>query len=609
MGCGPVTKIDATDEFLAAAGSAVEIALQPIAAFGSGDVRAYEALVRGADRMGCFGPPDLFRRAVEADALFAFEGLLSARAMAAFRAIGGGMGRTRLFLNLHGGLLPDWARVAERLAAQAAAAGLSTSDVCIELSEANQTLPADRMADAVAGLRAPGFAIAIDDFGTGQSGLHMLYGSDPDYLKIDRFFIQGMPADAKKRLFVGSVVELAHTLGMQVIAEGIETDAEGDACRLAGCDLAQGYRVARPTTDLGALRTRYTQGGTTAPLPAGPADRVDLSDYAEPGAMTVFADMPVEAALDILRQSRRTRTIPVLDDALRPVGVLREGDLRAALFSPFAAHPGGAEGATHPVRSLAVRIPVVNRRARLAPLLDMLAAGAGDGLLLVDAGVYAGYIGPAALVRLANEARLVEAARQNPLTRLPGPDVVTERLACLAANGDEARIFAAVDLTGLRTFNDRHGFDVGDRALKLCATKLRALGTEQGAFVGHRGGDFFVVAASGDAVPPVTWALDAFADRFTAAARALHGDEDRTRGWLPGRAPDDRLPLLGARVVALTLAAGTLATGAEIGTGLSDLRAEARAAGTRTILRPWRARRAQPAAGGDVVDLPRSVGS
>jgi EAL domain-containing protein (putative c-di-GMP-specific phosphodiesterase class I) len=79
------------------------------------------------------------------------------------------------------------------------------------------------------------------------------------YVKIDGHFIRGIAESHRKRLFVGTITKLAHELGSCVVAEGVETEADFLHCRDAGCDLVQGYFVARPTTDVTDLPTAYSK--------------------------------------------------------------------------------------------------------------------------------------------------------------------------------------------------------------------------------------------------------------------------------------------------------------------------------------------------------------
>lgn len=96
------------------------------------------------------------------------------------------------------------------------------------------------------GLRALGISIAIDDFGTGYSALNYLTRFPMDVLKIDRSFIDGIDADPRKAGLVRAFISLGRTLGMEIVAEGVETEAQSAVLQQLGCELGQGYLFGRP---------------------------------------------------------------------------------------------------------------------------------------------------------------------------------------------------------------------------------------------------------------------------------------------------------------------------------------------------------------------------
>ena len=114
-------------------------------------------------------------------------------------------------------------------------------------------------------LREIGVALAIDDFGTGYSSLAYLKNLPVDVLKIDRSFVSAMAVEDRDRALVHSAVELAHSLGLGVVAEGVEDEATYETLRHIGCDFVQGYHISRPVPaeEISAVNAAWTSG---APL-------------------------------------------------------------------------------------------------------------------------------------------------------------------------------------------------------------------------------------------------------------------------------------------------------------------------------------------------------
>jgi len=122
-------------------------------------------------------------------------------------------------------------------------------------------------------LRQLGVRIALDDFGTGYSSLAYLRRFPFDTLKIDRAFVRELISQRDARAIVGTVVDLARALGMTSVAEGVEEPAQLDVLREVGCDLVQGYLVAKPMTleNFRVLLRNWVETPEIAPL------KLDLS--------------------------------------------------------------------------------------------------------------------------------------------------------------------------------------------------------------------------------------------------------------------------------------------------------------------------------------------
>ncbi|MFZ6003676.1 MAG: putative bifunctional diguanylate cyclase/phosphodiesterase [Actinomycetota bacterium] len=155
--------------------------------------------------------------------------------------------------------LPDL--IAKTLEATGARAG----DLVLEVTESAVLYDTEGVSKRLRRLRDAGIRIAIDDFGTGYSSLSYLQQLPIDELKIDRAFVSQLPFEHSSTAIIGSVIDLAHAIGLTVVAEGVETLEQLDALRQLGCDAAQGFYIARPEPAAVATRRLQTNLNTTQP--------------------------------------------------------------------------------------------------------------------------------------------------------------------------------------------------------------------------------------------------------------------------------------------------------------------------------------------------------
>jgi EAL domain-containing protein (putative c-di-GMP-specific phosphodiesterase class I) len=124
--------------------------------------------------------------------------------------------------------------------------GANPRSLTLELTETLMAEPTARMQQRLRALRDLGVGLSIDDFGTGYSSLRYLETLPITEIKIDRGFVQSMAESATKRIIVEAVVRLGQELGAEVVAEGIETEAERAMLCDIGCPYGQGYLFSRP---------------------------------------------------------------------------------------------------------------------------------------------------------------------------------------------------------------------------------------------------------------------------------------------------------------------------------------------------------------------------
>jgi diguanylate cyclase (GGDEF)-like protein len=138
------------------------------------------------------------------------------------------------------------AGLASMVAGAIRASDVDPRALCLEVAERNVTRHPEIALHALEGLKTAGVCIAIDDYGTGAASLSSLKRLPVDVLKIHESFIAGIGHTPQDASIVAAVVELGHALGLQVVAEGVETDAQLSQLRELGCDGAQGFLLGRP---------------------------------------------------------------------------------------------------------------------------------------------------------------------------------------------------------------------------------------------------------------------------------------------------------------------------------------------------------------------------
>lgn len=128
------------------------------------------------------------------------------------------------------------------------ASKLDKSSICIEITEGVLLNDSPSVRETLNNLQKGGIQLAIDDFGTGYASMAFLNKFKVDYLKIDQSFVQNTTANVNSRIFAETIIVMAHKLGLEVIAEGVETVEQKDWLKAAGCDYGQGYFFSRPVS-------------------------------------------------------------------------------------------------------------------------------------------------------------------------------------------------------------------------------------------------------------------------------------------------------------------------------------------------------------------------
>jgi diguanylate cyclase (GGDEF)-like protein len=235
----------------------------------SGAVHSVEALVRWDHPTRGLLYPETFLALVEESGLMrAMTRLVLEQALDQAASWQGQGQNLTIAVNLSASSLVD-ANLPEEIFAMLAARGVPTTALQLEITEEFLMTDRERARKILTQLRDSGIQISIDDFGTGYSSLSYLRDLPIDELKLDRSFIFPMADDARAAALVASTIALAHSLGLRMVAEGVETeDAYAELARL-GCDQTQGFFISRPipAAELDDWLNERSPVNVSAPLP------------------------------------------------------------------------------------------------------------------------------------------------------------------------------------------------------------------------------------------------------------------------------------------------------------------------------------------------------
>lgn len=222
---------------------AFTMAFQPIVDLQQNRIWGYEALVRG--EAGQSAASVLAQ--VDETTLYRFDQSCRVKAI----ELAGQLfpSDSRLSINFLPNAVYEPAACIRASLAAARRVGFARERIMFEFTETERFRNTEHVAHIVAAYRQQGFWTALDDFGAGYAGLNLLAQFQPDLLKIDMDLIRSIDASSAKQAIVSGIVGMARALGIEVLAEGVETDAELQFLRGADIRLFQGYLFARPAVE------------------------------------------------------------------------------------------------------------------------------------------------------------------------------------------------------------------------------------------------------------------------------------------------------------------------------------------------------------------------
>ncbi|TFW14818.1 GGDEF domain-containing protein [Duganella callida] len=466
---------------------------QPIVHMQTGEIIAYEGLIRGPSDSPLHSPLNLFKAARANGLTVQVEHLCRRVVLERFAEL---ELPGKLFLNVSpDSLLQRDARHGETLE-YIHRIGINPDRVIIELTENQPTYDYALMREAVLHYRKMGFQIAIDDLGEGFSSLRLWSELRPEYVKIDMHFIQGINQDPVKLQFVRSIQEIAEKSNTRVIAEGMETQAELLVLRDVGVAYGQGYHLGRPhpnpARSAPAEVVKALSRSGVAVYPQRGADPKASAHKLLHAVRSVPPSMNNNEVYAIFQADPKLMILPVVDQG-QPLGLISRFDMIEHFARPYERELYGKKSC----RQFMDARPLIADQATSLQELSFRMAEADahhlfNGFIITDQGRYLGMGTGHDLMREITQLQIHAARYANPLTQLPGNVPITEHIDRLLESGSRFWV-CYFDLDHFKPFNDVYGYRRGDDVIQLTGKLLSCYSDPDRDFVGHIGGDDFMV--------------------------------------------------------------------------------------------------------------------
>lgn len=479
--------------------ASIDYAFQPIVNPITGSIFAVEALIRSVGGERTFGPcrsiDDFFDTAFREGVLFSLDVALRRKAIEKYLQIPFHR-KIRLFYNYDHRMTKMYNYTPNVMEHMMQEYSLPVGNLCMELTEkhkydySNAALALDQ---AVGNSKERGFLVAIDDFGVGYSSFELMYHADPDFIKIDRFLIADIHRDLKKKSYCSHIISLAHLLGITVIAEGVETEAEYSLCKEMGVDLIQGYLVQYPTSSIEDICLVYENIQAL-----GQKHRRSTSEDMAILSREIYPIRPIRINTSMkelfatFQNNPEESFFPVVDGNDFPLGLIHERTFKKFIYSPYGKEVLSNRFFDQSLRKYLTECPIVDIHLPVEKILAVFVNNTeSPGIIVTRDQSYCGFLSASSLLKTLNEKNMAYAREMNPLTKLPGNILINNFINQACEDTGNIYYLIYFDFDNFKPFNDRFGFRQGDRAIILFSELLRKRFISSCYFIGHIGGDDF----------------------------------------------------------------------------------------------------------------------
>ena len=475
--------------------SLVTPVFQPIVSLKSNTIYGYEGLIRGPSNSPLHSPFNLFNAAAKNNRLAELDLLCRKVTIERFAQL---KFRTQLFINTIPEILLHKDYQHGHTLDYIKQAGIDSKQVVIELTEQYPIEDYSMMANATKHYQEMGFSIAIDDLGAGYSGLRTWSEIKPDFVKIDRHFLQNIHEDKHKQQFVQSIIDIAKGVNCQVIAEGIELREEYLMSDSMGMDFVQGYYFARPSAkpkrqlETGLLSKRSKEIPITFNSIRSSKTVESLLSPLPP----ITTNTPFNQIYERFDSSKELSSLPVINKDRSVAGVVFRSDFLTLCASRYGKELYRKRTAQYFLEENPLSIDIKLPLHLLSQTIEKHHFQIrNECFIITKAERYKGVGNYIDLLKELTDMQISFAKHMNPLSNLPGNVPISQQISSFLKCKDDF-VICYFDLDYFKPYNDIYGFGKGDEVIRKTAELLCKHADKDTDFVGHIGGDDFVIIFS-----------------------------------------------------------------------------------------------------------------
>ena len=463
---------------------------QPIISLSNKKILGYEALIRGPIDSALHTPFSLFNAADKYDLSTKLEFLCLKITLKRYVDLDI---KEKLFINASPRVLLESGFNKNKTLNLFDCYGINPQSIVIELTEHASVDDYEIIRTYVQYYRSMGFQIAIDDFGAGYSGLRRWAELLPEYVKIDKYFIRDIQKDWTKLNIVRSIQDMANTLNCEIIAEGIENQAELQSIEKIGIAYAQGCYFAQPmaTPNSGIDHSLFSATSVHSQDLEYDLFNTIAVKFIIQKIMSIPSSTHISDVMSVFKNSRELNILPVVDNNIAVGIIFREKFLNKL----FSSHYGIELYGKNPINTFIESTPLCfdkNMPIELVSKQLTTLMSNDPAFIITDNCEYLGIGTVLDLLAEFTRQQLDNAKHANPLTLLPGSTPINKLVNQLLEN-KKPFSFGYFDLDNFKPYNDVYGYDAGDEIIKAVAKTLSHHVPPECGRVGHIGGDDFIV--------------------------------------------------------------------------------------------------------------------